>query len=327
MKKILTIILVLASVVSFGQAKHKGKYGVYSFEDTVYFKNVPYSASASIVHLGIDTLVTSPTFGKLVRKTAGGGISTNIYNSDGTLDGFRTVTGGDSSLTFTFNGRDSSGLRITSNATNAVSNRQKLFEVALSGANSNSNQTTYSAHITNTHSGTSSTNYGLWGESSGGTDNRGIAGIAITAGGTTNIGGIFSAGNATNNYGLLVNAGKVGILTLTPTMQFQIAAGAFVVAKGGTVAAANDLTLNQANSMHISGATQINAITSTGWVAGAEVLLIFDSNPVVKNNTAGGAGTAPILLAGGADFNATANDVLRLFWDGANWYEVSRSVN
>src|SRR5688572_4980026 len=99
MKKLLTILFVLISLGSFGQAKHKEKFGVYSFEDSLYFKIAPYSSSTSIVHLGLDTLVSSPTYGKLVRKTAGGSTPTNIYNSNGTLEGFRTVTGGDSSLT------------------------------------------------------------------------------------------------------------------------------------------------------------------------------------------------------------------------------------
>lgn len=98
--------------------------------------------------------------------------------------------------------------------------------------------------------------------------------------------------------------------------------------KGANVASAGDLTLGgDGNVFSITGTTTINAITTTDWVAGSEVILIFASTPTVSNNTAGGANTAPILLAGGANFNATANDVLRLVYDGTNWIEVSRSVN
>ena len=97
--------------------------------------------------------------------------------------------------------------------------------------------------------------------------------------------------------------------------------------KGADVAAANDLTLGDGNLFHITGATQINAINTTNWQAGSEITLIFDSTPTVKNNTAGGGSTAVMLLAGGADFSATANDVLKLVFDGTSWFEVSRSVN
>jgi lysophospholipase L1-like esterase len=45
--------------------------------DSVYLsEKIPYNSSAGIVHLGIDTVASSPTFGKLVRKTAGGVIDT-----------------------------------------------------------------------------------------------------------------------------------------------------------------------------------------------------------------------------------------------------------
>lgn len=96
---------------------------------------------------------------------------------------------------------------------------------------------------------------------------------------------------------------------------------------GANIASANDLTLGtDGNVFHITGTTTINAITTAGWGAG-EIILIFDDNVTVKNNTAGGAGTASMLLAGGVDFNATVNDVLKLVFDGARFYEVSRSVN
>lgn len=99
-------------------------------------------------------------------------------------------------------------------------------------------------------------------------------------------------------------------------------------AKGANVASAGDLTLGaDGNTFHITGTTTINAITTTNWQAGSEIILIFDASVTVKNNTAGGASTAVMLLAGAADFAATANDVLKLVYDGTSWYEVSRSVN
>jgi len=83
------------------------------------------------------------------------------------------------------------GFMVSSNSTTAASNTQQLFRVQLSGANSNSSQTTYAALIQNGHTGTSSTNIGLSVSSSGGT----------------------------NNYAIIVppSSGNVGIGTSTPS--------------------------------------------------------------------------------------------------------------
>jgi len=98
--------------------------------------------------------------------------------------------------------------------------------------------------------------------------------------------------------------------------------------KGADVGSANDLTLGtDGNVFHITGTTTINAITTSRWAAGSEIVLIFDGSVTVKNNTSGGGGTAKMLLAGAADFSATSSDVLTLVYDGTSWYEVSRSVN
>ena len=102
----------------------------------------------------------------------------------------------------------------------------------------------------------------------------------------------------------------------------------FQTSTGANVASANDLTLgNDGNVFTITGTTQINAITTTNWQAGSEIILIFNASVTVKNNTAGGANTALMLLAGGVDFSATSNDVLKLVYNGTSWFEVSRSVN
>ena len=94
-----------------------------------------------------------------------------------------------------------------------------------------------------------------------------------------------------------------------------------------TVASANNLTLTTGNVFSITGTTQITAITNTNWQAGSQIILIFAGVLTVKNNTAGGANTSPLLLAGGVDFATTANDVLKLVYNGTNWIEVSRSIN
>jgi len=67
----------------------------------------------------------------------------------------------------------------------------------------------------------------------------------------------------------------------------------------------------------------LNIIDFTDAYDGKEIKIIFDSsNIVIKNGLT-------IKLAGGADFNGTANDTLSLVYDRATntWYETGRSVN
>lgn len=123
----------------------------------------------------------------------------------------------------------------------------------------------------------------------------------------------------TNAYSLWVDAGTTRL------------DGRLTPAQGADVASANDLTLGtDGNVFEITGTTQINAITTAGWTLGSYITMIFASTPTVKHNTAGGAGTAVILLAGAADFVATAGDTLTLCYSeqgGTNaWREISRAV-
>ncbi len=98
--------------------------------------------------------------------------------------------------------------------------------------------------------------------------------------------------------------------------------GTVNLAKGAAVAAANNLVLGaDGNVFHITGATQINLLASTNFQAGSTVTLIFDSNPLVKHNTAVSGANKPILLVGGVDWTAAANDVLTLTYDGTSWYD------
>lgn len=124
----------------------------------------------------------------------------------------------------------------------------------------------------------------------------------------------FNVGYTTNAFEITAN-------------KVRINAARFEEYGGTTTAAANDLTLpNDGNRFTISGATQINAIATANWQDGSKIWFIFTGAPLVKNNTAGGAGTATILLAGRVDFQAAAGDVLYLGFDGTNWYEIMRAL-
>ncbi len=166
--------------------------------------------------------------------------------------------------------------------------------------------------------------------------------------------GVFSeiVNGIAGNSGADLFAGKVGVLTNAikartdyvniysqnnggskmseirmDTFATVIYKGRFEEKKGADVAAANDLTLGlDGNLFIITGATQINAITTANWQEGSTISLVFSSTPTVKHNTAGGAGTASLLLAGSVDFTASANSVLNLVYEGSNWIETSRKV-
>lgn len=103
--------------------------------------------------------------------------------------------------------------------------------------------------------------------------------------------------------------------------------GRLQAVKGANVVAANNLTLGiDGNLFTITGNTQINAITTVGWRAGSQITLLFTGTPTIKNNTAGGAGTAVLLLAGSADLTAANNTVLGFLFDGTQWQETFRKV-
>lgn len=107
-----------------------------------------------------------------------------------------------------------------------------------------------------------------------------------------------------------------------------IALGRLKTAKGADVASADEITLGaNGNYFDVTGTTTINHINKTDWPSGTPVTLQFDANLTVTHNAAAPSGTeASILLAGGANFNATADDTLQLVYDGTTFREVSRTV-
>ena len=106
------------------------------------------------------------------------------------------------------------------------------------------------------------------------------------------------------------------------------ALGRLYTAKGADIASADEITLGaNGNYFDVTGATTINHITKTDWPAGTSVILQFDASLTVTHNAGTPTGSeASILLAGGVDFSATADDTLQLVYDGTTWREVSRTV-
>jgi hypothetical protein len=129
-------------------------------------------------------------------------------------------------------------------------------------------------------------------------------------------GAIKFAANGTTEDAQFSTAGHL----LMTTHRFQLA-------KGANVTSATNMTLGaDGNVFHITGTNTINNIITTNWQAGSEIILIFDGSLTLKNNTSGGGGTV-ILLAGGIDFSATSNDIVKLVYDGTSLFEEGRSVN
>ncbi len=87
--------------------------------------------------------------------------------------------------------------------------------------------------------------------------------------------------------------------------------GRVAEANGADVASANTLTLgNDGNTFNITGNTQINLITTTGWAVGNWVTLCFKGGPItVANNQAPGATTAAIVMGSNGSYVADTNYV------------------
>jgi len=98
--------------------------------------------------------------------------------------------------------------------------------------------------------------------------------------------------------------------------------------KGADVASADEITLGtDGNYFDVTGTTAINHINNSGWQSGSVVILQFDASVTVTHNAGSPAGSeASILLSGGGNFSATANDTLMLVYDGTTFREVTRTV-
>jgi hypothetical protein len=153
------------------------------------------------------------------------------------------------------------GFTLSSTSTAAASNLQKLFAISLSGVNATSAQTTYAGYIENLHTGTTSTNVGLY---------------------------VSASGGATANYGLIVAAGSVGIGTVTPTRVFDVVGNSQFVSttnntttNAGFVITNNSLTTGSAmyvsSSSLTSGSLAVLELTGATGITNQTVLNIATS--------------------------------------------------
>jgi hypothetical protein len=129
------------------------------------------------------------------------GVTTGTGATAGIQNVFNSLTTGNGLDISSSSVSSGSIVKITGTGTAAASNTQKVLNVTTSGANGTSTQTTYGGYFSNTHTGTSATNVGLYATASGGTTNNAIE----------TLGSIFvNTGNLTVNTSSGVNSLLVG---------------------------------------------------------------------------------------------------------------------
>lgn len=167
------------------------------------------------------------------------------------------------------------------------------------------------------------------------------SGIAIPLDAEPSVGDILylsatAAGNATHikpTYGYAlglcgrkdnVSGTWYGTLLDSKTLQFN---GRVLGTQGTDVASASNITLTQGNQFNITGAIQIDRISSVGWTVGSPVILKFNSAITLSHGTAVSGSFYGLKLAGSIAFNAKADSTLTLYFDGSWWRESARTVS
>lgn len=228
MKKILLFFLMLVSVAAISQPANylniRSRYNLIAVKTDSGFHVPGYSTIPNYRggvwtgsgNVGVDTVNHKFYFysGGSWREAGATSIPiSSLTAATGTND----IYNGNYTQTWRWNSLTGNGLSLQSSSTSS-SNQSKLLSISRTGANSSSSVTTFSGHFTNTHTGTSSNNYGLYTQAQNASDlNIGISAVANS--GTTAIAGNFVANGATNNYAIIVqpSGGRVGIGTNTPS--------------------------------------------------------------------------------------------------------------
>lgn len=229
------------------------------------------------------------------------------------------------------------GLHLQASTNAASTNSQRLLQVSLSGANTNSGQRTHSAIFENIHTGTSSTNVATYSYTSsgttnigsesysnGGTTSYGVVGYALS--GTTNIGGQFYAAGGTTNIALdlgfagsyLGNMRMNGSTSGSITIQPASAAGTYTLTLPTTDGASGEFLQTDG-----SGVLTWAAAAGGGITVGTTTITSGTSGRVAYNN-AGVYGEKAVTGTGDVVL-ATSPTITTGYYvnDGANKLQVA----
>lgn len=132
---------------------------------------------------------------------------------------------------------------------------------------------------------------------------------------------------APDSDGTLVYTGLAQVVagkTLTSVAVLQMA-GPIQQKRGTDIVAANDITLPvNGDRFVVTGNTQINRISATGWQDGTTILLFFSGTPTIKHGQATGGGFNIIRLNTNADkVAASGAAVLQLTLLVAEWIQTN----
>ena len=206
--------------------------------------NTSIGSSTNTVTLATtgNTSVTLPTTGTLATTTDLASYLPLIGAA------YSTTTG--NGLAITANSLTSgNAINLSSSSTAATSNTNTILNIASTGANASGSQTTYGQRISNTKTGTASTNIAMQLDASGGT----------------------------NNYGLLVNTGNVGIGTASPLSLLHVSDGNTLAASLSSQVPANAISFSQNTS------SMIRLLSSSNTAATGAIVLSMKSRGTVTS--------------------------------------------
>lgn len=220
------------------------------------------------------------TYAVLQSSIAAGSVP---FNGLLAATGTNTINNGNFAQEWDWNALTSTGLVLATNGT-AATNGQKLFIVSSQGANAASGVSTYSAYISNQHTGTTSENIGAFINASGATSNTGV--YANASGGSTNhavyiAGGDLATALTTlslfNTVATTINFG--GAAT-----NITIGTSAVSLNLGGTTSASPAIVANGANvSFLLADASAYTGIAAASLLAGSTTFNLVNTNATTIN--------------------------------------------
>jgi hypothetical protein len=234
-----------------------GTYGETMIRGALRLPNNVYNSGEPMVALVVDTLT-----GLVYRKTQTGSGGATLLNLIDDANAAGTVAAGNFDQTWTWNTLGGkTGFALSANTTAAASNAQILFSVALSGANSTSNQITQAVNISNVHTGTGSENYGL---------------------------SLSASGGATRNIALFIDAGELMLPEMTAPGTPPTGYGTLYEKTDGLLYFKNDAG-TEFDLTAIGGGSGITIGTTT-ITSGTNTRVLFNNSGVVGEYVISGTG-------------------------------------